>query len=301
MKKILINFFFFLFLSKFIIAQSEFNVQLYNANKIYSKEDFENLFPIERELIQSEILARYGYIFEDTLLQRYFLKQIWYKPKSKEFPNLSKNDSVNYHLLEEFNKSNARTIWENIKRFKPTLDSVVKSYFSYCFENSNYKSIAKRKFKLKPFNYCYRQVFYVPRLELPIGVWDFERFFSESDFDLNEYIFFKKANDVRGIIFRAYFSMNGKLLQMDEVGVDPGLNLGKLVSENYVDTLGRVFVHYNLMCNDEKFSKAARYLDYDNNTITKEILFLEDNDYLYFQITTKDYFIETGLRKKYAR
>ncbi|MFN4112180.1 MAG: YARHG domain-containing protein [Ignavibacteria bacterium] len=289
---------FVLSFSNLFFAQSEFNVRLYDENKIYSEVEIENLFPVERELIQSEILARYGYVFEDSLLQRYFLKQIWYKPKTKDFPKLSKTDSINYFLLEKFNSRNERTIWENIKQFKPKLEDIFKSYFSYCFENSNYKSIAKRKFKLKPFNYCYRQVFYIPRLELPVGVWDFERFLAEEDFDINDYIFFKRANDVRGIIFRGYFSFDGKLLQLDEVGVDPGLNLGKVITENYLDTLGRIFVHYNLFCNDGNFSKAARYLDYENNSIKREILFIEDNDYLYFQITTKDYFIETGLRKK---
>lgn len=298
MNKKIVTILIVLFLSNSIFAQTEFNVRLYDENKIYSREEIEKLFPIERELIQSEILARYGYIFEDTLLQRYFLKQIWYKAKSKQFPELTRNDSINFLLLEEFNKNNERTIWENIKKFKPTLDDVIKSYFSYCFENSTYRSIAKRKFKLKPFNYCYRQVFYVPRLELPVGVWDFERFFAEDDFNINDFIFFKKANDVRGIIFRGFFSKDGKLLQLDEVGVDPGLNLGKIVTENYLDSLGRIFLHYNLMCNDGQFSKAARFLDYDNNSIKREILFIEDDNYLYFQITTKDYFIETGLRKK---
>lgn len=298
MNKKIVTILIVLFLSNSIFAQTEFNVRLYDENKIYSREEIEKLFPIERELIQSEILARYGYIFEDTLLQRYFLKQIWYKAKSKQFPELTRNDSINFFLLEEFNKNNERTIWENIKKFKPTLDDVIKSYFSYCFENSTYRSIAKRKFKLKPFNYCYRQVFYVPRLELPVGVWDFERFFAEDDFNINDFIFFKKANDVRGILFRGFFSKDGKLLQLDEVGVDPGLNLGKIVTENYLDSLGRIFLHYNLMCNDGQFSKAARFLEYDNNSIKREILFIEDDNYLYFQITTKDYFIETGLRKK---
>lgn len=298
MNKLNLIILFVLFLSNLIFAQSEFNVKIYDETKIYSKTEIENLFPIERELIQAEILARYGFVFDDSILQRYFLKQIWYKPKSKDFPQLNFNDSVNYYLLDEFNKKNERTIWENIKKFKPTLDDVVKSYFSYCFENSSYRSIAKRKFKLRPFNYCFRQVFYVPRLELPVGVWDFERFLAEDDFNINDFIFFKKANDVRGILFRGYFSKNGKLLQLDEVGVDPGLNLGKLITENYVDSLGRIFVHYNLMCNDGNFSKAARYLDYNDNSIKREILFIEDDNYLYFQITTKDYFIETGLRKR---
>jgi hypothetical protein len=288
--------FFFLF-SKVLLSQSEFNVKLYSPDKILSKDEIEKLLPIERELIQAEILARYGFEFKDTLLQRYFLKQIWYKPKTKDFPIFTPTDSVNYYLLKEFNDRNERSVWENIKRFQPTLDDVYKSYFSYCFENSKFKSIAKRKFRLKPFNYCYRQVYYIPRLELPVGVWDFERFFSD-DFNLSDYIFFKKANDVRGIIYRAFFSKEGKLLQLDEVGVDPNLNLGKVVTENYLDSLGRIYVHYNLMCNDGNFSRAARYLEYENDSIKKEILIIEDEEYLYFQITTKDYFIETVLRKK---
>lgn len=298
MNKILSVIFLVIFLSSVLLSQSEFNVMIYEPDKIYSKKDIEKLFPVERELIQAEILARYGFIFEDTLLQRHFLKQIWYKPKSKKFPDLTGNDSTNYFLLDEVNQKNERTIWENIKRFKPKLENVQKAYFSYCFENSNYKSFAKRKFKLKPFNYCYRQVFYVPRLELPVSVWDFERFFAEDDFDINEYIFFKRANDVRGIIFRGYFSMDGKLLELDEVGVDPGLNLGKVITENYLDTLGRIFLHYNLFCNDGNFTRAARYIDYKDNSIVKEILFIEDKEYLFFQITTKDYFIETGIRKR---
>ena len=298
MKKIFEIILFINLFSKVLLSQSEFNVKLYQPDKIFSIEEIEKLLPIERELIQAEILARYGFIFEDSILQRYFLKQIWYKPKTNDFPELTKNDSLNFFLLNEFNISNERTIWENIKKFRPVLDDVHKLYFSYCFENSSYKSIAKRKFKLKPFNYCYRQVYYVPRLELPVGVWDFERFFSEEDFDINEYIFFKKANDVRGIIFRGYFSRDGKLLQLEEVGVDPGLNLGKVITENYLDSLGRIFLYYNMFCNENNFTKAARYLDYKDNSIVKEILFIEDDEYLYFQITTKDYFIETGLRKK---
>ncbi|NPV10210.1 MAG: YARHG domain-containing protein [Ignavibacteria bacterium] len=287
-----------IFFSKLLFAQSEFNVRLYNSDKILQKDEVLKFLPVERELIQSEILANYGYIFDDTLLQRYFLKQIWYEPKTKEFPQLKEIDSINFSLLYELNKNNERTCWENVKKFRPILDDIQKSYFSYCFENSNYKSIAKRRFKLKPFNYCFRQVFYIPRLELPVGVWDFERFFAEEDFDVKEYAFFKWANDVRGILFRGYFSKDGKLLQLDEVGVDPGLNLGKVVTENYLDSLGRIFVHYNLDCRDSDIKKIARILDYDDKSIKKEVLLLEDDEYLYVQISTKEYFIETGLRKK---
>lgn len=292
------NILFFLLISKLLFAQTEFNVLLYNPDKVFTREEILNLLPIERELIQAEILARYGYIFNDSLLQRYFLKQIWYDAKTKDFPELSQVDSINFYLLEDFNKNNERTVWENVKKFRPLLDDVVKSYYSYCFENSNYKSIAKRKFKIKPFNYCYRQVYYVPRLELPVGVWDFERFFAEEDFDIRDYAFFKWANDVRGILFRGYYNKEGKLLQVDEVGVDPGLNLGKVVTENYTDSLGRIFVHYNLDCRDGEFQKVARILDYDNDKIRKEVLLLEDEEYLYVQITTREFFIETGIRKK---
>lgn len=298
MKSNLRKFLYLIFLSKLLFAQSEFNVRLYDPSKILETDEISKLLPIERELIQAEILANYGYIFDDTLLQKYFLKQIWYEAKTREFPHLSKNDSINYFLLDELNKKNEMTIWENVKRFRPLLDDVQKSYFSYCFENSKYKSIAKRKFKLKPFNYCYRQVFYIPRLELPVGVWDFERFLAEDDFDVREYAFFKWANDVRGILFRGFFSKDGRLLQLDEVGVEPGLNLGKVVTENYLDSLGRIFVHYNLDCRDGEFQKMARILDYDKDSIRKEILLIEDKEYLYVQISTKDYFIETGLRKK---
>lgn len=287
-----------IFLSRLLFAQSEFNIRLYNPGQILDREEISKLLPVERELIQAEILANYGYIFNDTLIQRHFFKQIWYEAKTKEFPHLSEFDSINYFLLNEFNQKNERTIWENVKKFRPVLDDVQKAYFSYCFENSKFKSIAKRKFRLKPFNYCFRQVYYIPRLELPVGVWDFERFFAEEDFDIREYAFFKWANDVRGILFRGFFSKDGKLLQLDEVGVDPGLNLGKVVTENYLDSLGRIFVHYNLDCRDGEFQKVARILDYDKDTIKKEILLLEDQEYLYVQISTKDYFIETGLRKK---
>ncbi|MGB9665313.1 MAG: YARHG domain-containing protein [Ignavibacteria bacterium] len=292
------KFLFLFLLTRLLFAQSEFNVRLYNPDKILERVEITKLLPVERELLQAEILANYGYIFDDTLLQRYFLKQIWYEAKTKRFPHLSEIDSINYFLLNEYNQKNERTIWENVKRFRPVLDDIQKAYFSYCFENSNYKSIAKRKFRLKPFNYCLRQVYYIPRLELPVGVWDFERFFSEEDFDIKEYAFFKWANDVRGILYRAFFSKDGRLLQLDEVGVDPGLNLGKVVTENYLDTLGRIFVHYNLDCRDGDFQKMARILDYDGDKIKKEILLLEDQEYLYLQITTKDFFIETGLRKK---
>lgn len=288
----------FLLFVNFLFGQSEFNVRLYDSSKILIESEINNLLPVERELIQAEILANYGYVFSDSLLQRYFLKQFWYKPKSLEFPALSKNDSINYALLEKMNKNNSRTIWENIKKFRPRLDSVHKTYFSYCFENSKYKSIAKRKFKLRLFNYCYRQVFYIPRLELPVGVWDFERFFAEEDFNINDYIFFKKANDVRGILFRGFFTYDGKLVQLDEVGVDPGLNLGRVITENYIDTLGRIFVHYNKFCNDGDFKEMARILEYDNDQIVKEILLIETDDYLYIQRTTKEFFIETGFRKK---
>lgn len=290
-------FVFFLFVNN-LFCQSEFNVRLYDSSKILSESDIINLLPIERELVQAEILAKYGYIFQDSILQRYFLKQFWYKPKSLEFPALLTNDSINYAFLEKLNKNNSSTIWENIKKFRPRLDSVHKVYFSYCFENSKYKSIAKRKFKLRPFNYCYRQVFYKPRLELPVGVWDFERFFAEEDFNINDYIFFKKANDVRGILFRGFFTHDGKLVQLDEVGVDPGLNLGKVITENYVDSLGRIFVHYNKFCNDGDFKEMARILEYDKEQILKEILLIETDEYLYIQRTTKDDFIETGIRKK---
>lgn len=290
--------FVFPLLINILFGQSEFNVKLYDSSKILGEGDIKNLLPIERELVQAEILARYGYIFQDSILQRYFLKQFWYKPKSSELPALSKVDSINYKFLITLNQNHSRTIWENIKSFRPRLDSVQKVYFSYCFENSNYKSIAKRKFKLKPFNYCFRQVYYKPRLELPVTPWDFERFFAEEDFNIHEFLFFKKANDVRGILFRGFFTYDGKLVQLDEVGVDPGLNLGKVITENYIDSLGRIFVHYNKFCNDGEFKEMARVLEYDNDKISKEILLIETDDYLFIQITTKDYFIETGFRKR---
>lgn len=290
--------FVFLLFINILFGQSEFNIRLYDSSKILGEGDIRNLLPIEKELVQAEILARYGYVFQDSILQRYFLKQFWYKPKSLEFPVLTEVDSINYKFLRTLNQNNSRTIWENIKSFRPRLDSVQKVYFSYCFENSNYKSIAKRKFKLKPFNYCFRQVYYKPRLELPVTPWDFERFFTEEDFNIHEFLFFKKANDVRGILFRGFFTYDGKLVQLDEVGVDPGLNLGKVVTENYVDSLGRIFVHYNKFCNDGEFKEMARVLEYDNDKISKEILLIETDEYLFIQITTKDYFIETGIRKK---
>lgn len=290
--------FVFPLLINILFGQSEFNVKLYDSSKILGEGDIKNLLPIERELVQAEILARYGYIFQDSILQRYFLKQFWYKPKSSELPALSEVDSINYKFLKTLNQNHSRTIWENIKSFRPRLDSVQKVYFSYCFENSNYKSIAKRKFKLKPFNYCFRQVYYKPRLELPVTPWDFERFFAEEDFNIHEFLFFKKANDVRGILFRGFFTYDGKLVQLDEVGVDPGLNLGKVITENYIDSLGRIFVHYNKFCNDGEFKEMARVLEYDNDKISKEILLIETDDYLFIQITTKDYFIETGFRKR---
>lgn len=281
-------------------AQIEFNVFLYDSTKIYSKEEIEKLLPFERELIQSEILARYGYVFDDTLLQRHFRKQMWYKPKQKDFPQLNSIDSANFHYLNQYTKSNKRTVWENVKRYKPVHFSFLKEYYSYCFENSSYRTVAKRKFRLIPFNYCYRQVFYIPRLELPISPLDFERFLSEEDFNLRDYEIFKVANDVRGIIFRAYYDSTGKLLQMDEVGVDPGINLGEVVTENYVDSMGRIFVHYNKFCNDLKIKKVARIIDYDETQpkIKREILILEDDDNLYFQISTLEYFVEAGMRKR---
>lgn len=271
MKKILI----FILTAPFLLfSQKEFNVKLYDSNKIYSVEELENFLPIERELLKAEILARYGYIFNDSLLQRYFLKQIWYKPISKDFPLLNRIDSINYETLTKLNVLIKRIVFENIKKFKPFLDGFYKSYYSYCFENSALRSIAKRKFKLKPFNYCYRQVFYIPRLELPVDPLDFERFLSEDDFNLNNYIFFKRANDVRGIIFMAYFTKDKRLIQLDEVGVDPGLNLGKTVTENYLDNKGRIFVHYNKMCNEDKIEEIARILTYDDDKIVKEILLI---------------------------
>lgn len=287
-----------MFISKLLFAQIEFNVQLYNPDKILSYDELKNLLPVERELIQAEIIARYGYVFDDSVLQKFFSKQMWYKAKTKEFPRLTQVDSINFYLLNELNKENKRNVWENIKKFKPTLEDIEKAYFSFCFEDSKYRSIAKRKFRLKPFNYCYRQVFYIPRLELPVGVWDFERFLIEDEFDMLQYEIFKWANDVRGIIFRGFFSKDGRLLQLDEVGVDPGINLGKTVTENYLDSLGRIFVHFNQSCNDGGFEKIGRILEYENDSIKKEILLLEDDNYLYVQITTKEYFIETGLRKK---
>ncbi len=281
-------------------AQKEFSVFLYDSLKVYSKEEIQKLLPIERELIKSEILAKYGYVFDDTLLQRYFRKQMWYKGKSTEFPQLNQIDSINYFNFDEHTKFSQRTVRENVKRFKPIFSDFVKEYYSYCFENSSYRTIAKRKFKLRNFNYCYRQVFYVPRLELPISPLDFERFLSEDDFNVHDYAIFKVANDVRGIIFRGYFTRDGKLLQMDEVGVDPGINLGKVVTENYVDSEGRIFLHYNKMCNDSDVKEIARILDYDENQpkVKREILILEDEVNLYFQITTSEYFIEAGMRKK---
>ena len=65
MNNFLIYLLFVLSFSNLLVAQSEFNVRLYDENKIYSEVEIENLFPVERELIQSEILARYGYVFED--------------------------------------------------------------------------------------------------------------------------------------------------------------------------------------------------------------------------------------------
>ncbi len=200
--------------------------------------------------------------------------------------------------MEELNKNLKNTVYENIKTFKPDLENSQWVYYSYCFENSKYKSIAKRKFSLFTFDYCYGYFFFKPRFELPLPPEDFERFFSEDDFDLKAYLYFKRANDVKGILYRVEFSPKGNPLMYSEVGVDPGLNLGKVHTENYLDSLGRVIVYYNKTCNEGNVTEMAKIYTYQNNQIVKEVLLLEDEHNLYVQVTSKDYFYETGLRKR---
>lgn len=289
---------FVILLTSISFAQKEFNIKHYQQFKSYSKEELKKLLPYERKLLQAEILALYGYEFKEPYLQKYFNKQIWYKKVISQFPPLILSDSVNYYLLEELNKDSDNTVFENIKSLIPKTERPRREYFSYCFEKSKYKSIAKRPFSLIKTNDCYRTIFFQPRFELPSPPEDFERFLIQDNFNWDDFIFFKKANDVKGIIFRAEYDQNNKPIMFAEVGVDPGLNLGEIVTENYVDDLGRVILHFNKMCNDGKITQLAKIYSYENDKITKEVMLLEDDEFLYVQVTTKEIYFETGFRKK---
>ncbi|MBU2446208.1 MAG: YARHG domain-containing protein [Bacteroidetes bacterium] len=289
---------FVILLTSISFAQKEFNIKHYQQFKSYSKEELKKLLPYERKLLQAEILALYGYEFKEPYLQKYFQKQIWYKKVISQFPPLIPSDSVNYYLLEELNQDSDNTVFENIKSLIPKTERPKREYFSYCFEKSKYKSIAKRPFSLATSNNCYRTIFFQPRFELPSPPDDFERFFDVENFSWDDFIFFKKANDVKGIIFRAEYDTNNKPIMFAEVGVDPGLNLGEVVSENYVDDLGRIILHYNKMCNDGKITQLAKIYTYKDNEIIKEVMLLETDDSLFVQVTTKEIYFETGFRKK---
>ncbi|MCX8010174.1 MAG: YARHG domain-containing protein [Ignavibacteria bacterium] len=284
--------------NSFCLSQSEFNVRLYDKSKIYSQQEIEKLFPFERELIKAEILANYGYKFQDTLLQKHFDKQIWYKARTDTMPNLNETDATNYFNFSLASLNIKNTVKENLTRYKIDLTNTIRVYFTYCFENSDYKSIAKKRFKLIPFNFRYAQFFFKPRLEVSLPPADFERFLDAEKFNIKDYIFFKKANDVRGILYRADFTPNGMPLLISEVGIEPGFDIGAIYSRSYLDSLGRVSAFHRMSCNDADVKEMAKIYFYDDKEITKEILMLEDNHNLYLQVTTKDYFIETGLKKK---
>lgn len=289
---------FVILLTSISFAQKEFNIKHYLQFKSYSKEELKKLLPYERKLLQAEILALYGYEFKEPYLQKYFQKQIWYKKIISQFPPLIPSDSANYFLMEELNKDLVNNVFENIKSLIPKIERPRREYFSYCFEKSKYKSIAKRSFSLIKGNDCYRTIFFQPRFELPSPPDDFERFFDAENFTWDDFIFFKKANDVKGIIFRTEYNINNKPIMFAEVGVDPGLNLGDIVTENYVDELGRVILHYNKTCNDGAIKEFAKIYSYDKDELVKEIMLLEDDDFLYVQVTSKNFYYETGFRKK---
>ncbi len=279
-------------------AQKEFSIKHYEKFKNYSKVELNKLLPFERKLMQAEILALYGYEFQEPHLQKYFNKQIWYKKVISQFPPLIKSDSANYFLMEDLNKDIQNSVFENIKGLIPKAEIQKREYFSYCFERSNYKSIAKRPLSIIPSNNCYRTIYFQPRFELPSPPDDFERFLSQENFKWDDFLFFKKANDVKGIIYRAEYDRNNKPIMFAEIGVDPELNLGEVISENYVDDLGRVILHYNKSCNDGKIKEFAKIYSYDKNELVKEISLFEDDGYLYVQVTTKEIYYETGFSKK---
>ncbi|MBM4174996.1 MAG: YARHG domain-containing protein [Ignavibacteria bacterium] len=296
MKKYLCYFLFFSVGLSF--AQKEFSIKHYEQFKTYSKEELKKLLPFERKLLQAEILALYGYEFNEPLLQKYFNKQIWYKKVISQFPPLIKSDSANYFLMEELNKDLQNSVFENIKGLISKSEIQKREYFSYCFEKSKLKSIAKRPFSLVPINDCYRTIFFQPRFELPSPPDDFERFLNPDNFSWDDFFFFKKANDVKGIIFRAEYNENNIPIKFSEIGVDSGINLGEIVTENFVDELGRVILHYNKFCNEGKIKEFAKIFSYDNVELVKEIMLIEDSEFLYVQVTTKDIYYETGFSKK---
>jgi hypothetical protein len=292
-------FLFYLFIIASVsYSQKEFSIRHYEQFKSYTKEELKELLPFERKILQAEILAIYGYEFKEPYLQKYFNKQIWYKKIISQFPPLIPSDSANYYLLDEVNKNLDNSVFENIKNLIPKTERTKREYYSYCFEKSKYKSIAKRPFTLAKANNCYRTIFIQPWFELPSPPEDFERFIDQENFNWNDFIFFKQANDVKGIIFRAEYDLNNKPIMFAEVGVDPGLNLGQIISENYVDDAGRVVLHYNKVCSDGKIKELAKIFTYENDKITKEVTLLEDDEYLYVQVTTKDIYYETGFSKK---
>jgi hypothetical protein len=56
--------------------------------KELTNDDLKGLSELDKKIMKSEILARYGFIFKDKEMKDYFSEQKWYKPKNKNVDNM---------------------------------------------------------------------------------------------------------------------------------------------------------------------------------------------------------------------
>lgn len=280
-----------------LFSQSEFNVRMYQKDKIIPDTSLNNLFPFEREIIKAEILANYGFIFSDTLTQQHFDKQIWYKRVTKEFPKLNSIDSINYFNLSELNKDYNHTVLENIQNLIPDTSNLFRVYFVRIKEGSKYNKISKRDIQLFKFGYCGALEFYKPEFYDDIPHDEFEVFLNKDRFNIENYKIFIFDNKVIGDLWRNYYDVKKKILvKSEQVGIEPSLDLGKVYNQYVYDNQGRLKLQYNLVCSNNTI-KMATILDYSNDKLSKEIYLVELSDKFIVQYTNNLFHFEIGFSR----
>lgn len=288
----------FLFFSTALFSQSEYNVRLYQLNYILPDSSICNFLPFEREIIKAEILANYGFIFSDTLIQKHFDKQIWYQRKTSDFPELNSIDSINYLVVSNINNCYNHTVYENIWNLIPDTSKTFRIYYTKVRERSDYKRISKRGFQSIDFGYCGALEFYQPEFIDDIPPDNFEFYLNPVNFNIVNYKNFITDNKISGDLFRNYYhAQNIFLMKSEQVGIEPTLDLGQIHNQYVFDEFKRLTLQYNFNCGSKKF-KMATLISYSINKIIKEVYLVETTDKFLIQFTTEKYHFEIGFSKE---
>jgi vacuolar-type H+-ATPase subunit I/STV1 len=75
-----------------------------------TNEDFKGMSDFDLNIMENEILARYGYIFKDKEMKSYFSEQKWYSPKNSNVDKLlSVTEKKNLETIKAYTTKKQKT------------------------------------------------------------------------------------------------------------------------------------------------------------------------------------------------